>query len=290
MNPKNNVTIPSDVPTKSHKEFIKNYQAIIGPSGNLLLFAADQKIEHLNADFYGPGIALEAQTPEHLFNIATNSNINAMATHLGLIARYGKKYPDVNYIIKLNGKTNLPKGDDPISSLLWTVEDAIDFKKSSKLNIRGVGFTLYLGSEYEAEMLSDAAQSIFEAHQHGLVTILWCYIRSKEISNEQDPALIAGAAGVAATLGADFVKIKPPKPTETINYSDALKIACKAAGNTKVICSGGKKVNEQELLHRISEQIQAGTSGCAIGRNIFQRPLSEAAELVKSLSTIIRGN
>jgi len=282
-----NITIPADVPPKENKEFLNNYHAITGPTGKLLLFAADQKIEHLNQDFYGANIAEDARHPEHIFNIAQQGTIGAMASHLGLISRYGKSYPEINYIIKLNGKTNFIKQEDPISRLLWTVDDVVDFKKESGLKIRGIGITVYLGSEFEAEMLSDAAQSIFEAHQQGLTAILWCYIRGKEISNNQDPELAAGAAGVAASLGADFVKIKPPVATKKLSYIDALKLACDAAGNTKVICSGGQKIDEQQLLTTVQEQLSAGTTGCAIGRNIFQRPLPEAIKITKALSALI---
>lgn len=286
------ITIPADVPSKAEQEYLHNYQAITGPHGRLLLFAADQKIEHLNTDFYGADIHPDVRHVEHLFEIGSKGKIGAMATHLGLIARYGKQYPNINYIVKLNAKTNLipTTQQDPMSAKLWGVKEFIRFKEQSGLNIKGIGFTLYLGSEYEPDMLHDAAHAIFEAHQHGLIAILWTYLRGKAIKNDQDPELIAGAAGVAASLGADFVKIKPPQATKALNSSDALKLACDAAGNTKVICSGGARVEPKQLLQIIYEQLQAGTAGCAVGRNIFQRSLPEAIAMTEALSALIHDN
>ena len=73
-------------------------------------------------------------------------------------------------------------------------------RKNSKLNILGIGYTIYLGSEYESAMLNAAAQAIFEAHQNGLIVVLRIYPRGTAVGNEKDPHLIAGAAGVAAAL------------------------------------------------------------------------------------------
>jgi len=284
--------IPADVPSKTAQEYLHNYQAITGLNGRLLLFAADQKIEHLNSDFYGPDIHPDVRHVEHLFEIGSKGKIGAMATHLGLIARYGKRYPNVNYVVKLNAKTNLipTVQQDPMSERLWGVKEFIRFKEQSDLNIRGIGFTLYLGSEHESDMLHDAAHAIFEAHQHGLVAILWTYLRGKAIKDDQDPELIAGAAGVAASLGADFVKIKPPHATKVLSRSDALRLACDAAGNTKVICSGDIRVEPKQLFQTVYEQLQAGAAGGAIGRNIFQRSLPEAIAMTEALSALVHDN
>ena len=87
----------------------------------------------------------------------------------------------------------------------------VDFSLRSGLNILAVGYTIYLGSEHEATMLHQAARIIYDAHQHGLITVLWIYPRGKAVADEKDPHLIAGATGVAACLGSDFVKVNYPK-------------------------------------------------------------------------------
>ena len=72
-----------------------------------MLFAGDQKIEHLNKDFYGKGIAKEDNNPEHLFRIASKATIGGFAAQYGMITHYGRDYKNINYIVKLNSKTNL---------------------------------------------------------------------------------------------------------------------------------------------------------------------------------------
>jgi DhnA family fructose-bisphosphate aldolase class Ia len=287
------IFIPADVPEKKHDIFAKNYAAITRHTGRLFLFSCDQKIEHLNNDFYGPDINPQALHPEHFFRIASQGNIGAMATHLGLIARYGKQYPDINYIVKLNASTNLIplEQHDPRSTLLWSVEDVINFKNNNKLMIPGVGVTVYLGSENQSEQLTQAAQVIAQAHAEGLVTIVWMYPRGKAICKENNPNLIAGAAGVAVSLGADFAKVKSPTSTEILTSAQTLKIACAAAGNSKIVCSGGKKIDTQEYLTQLHNQIHDGdAAGTATGRNIFQRSLSEGIALTHAISALVYDN
>lgn len=293
MKPNSPTIIPADVPKKKEKEFLQNINAITAESGRLMLFSCDQKIEHLNTDFYGPNIHSNAIHPEHLFRIARQGKIGAMAAHPGLIARYGKQYADINYIAKINAKTNIIKTQqhDPVSALLADIKQINRLKEESGLNLCGVGFTIFIGSTHEPQMLSQAAHIIYDAHQHGLVTILWIYPRGKAVTDELDPDLIAGAAGVAASLGADFVKIKPPRATEVLTSTQALKIATAAAGNTKVICSGGAKKDPKEFLQELHDQIHiGGVFGNATGRNIFQHALPKAIAMTKAISAIVFDN
>jgi len=290
---KNQTFVPADVPERKHDTFIKNYNAITRNTGRLFLFSCDHKIEHLNNDCYGPDISPQTLHPEHFFRIASQGNIGAMATHLGLLARYAKQYPDVNYIAKLNAKTHLISHEqqDPKSNLLWTVDDVIHLRDENKLMITGIGITVYLGSEYEAEQLSLAAQMIWQAHQQGLVTIVWMYPRGKAICQEDNPHLIAGAAGAASSLGADFVKIKTPAATDALTSAQSLKIACAAAGNTKVVYSGGELANPAEFLAALYDHIHIGdAAGTATGRNIFQRSLSEAVAFTNAIASIVYDN
>ena len=279
--------IPADVPNSAAQEYLKNYAAITKDSGRLMLFACDQKIEHLNNDFYGTNIAPDALNPEHLFTIARDGINGAFATHFGLAARYGRKYPTLNYIIKLNGKTDcIPTSEqDPFSAQLWTVEQALALKTNAHINVCGVGYTLYLGSEFESQMLQDAANVIYQAHQAGLIAILWIYPRGKYIKDDIAPHLVAGAAGIAASLGADFVKLKAP------HNVDDLAIAVKAAGNTQVICSGGQSKEPALFLQELYNQIHNGqAAGSATGRNIFQKPLPEAIAFTKAIGAIVLYN
>lgn len=281
-----NLKVPLDVPGNAREEYIKNYTEITRGSGRLMLFAGDQKVEHLNDDFYGPGIAEDDADPEHLFRIASRGRIGVFATQLGLIARYGMDYPDVPYLVKLNSKTNLIKTSqaDPLSRAWLDVSQVLEFKRDTGLRIPGVGYTVYPGSEHEAIMLREAAQVVREAHRHGLVVVLWMYPRGKAVKDEHDPHLIAGACGVAAALGSDFVKVNYPRAE---NPALAFREAVLAAGRTKVICAGGSSDDPEAFLRRLHEQIHiSGASGNATGRNIHQKRLEDAIRMCNAIYAI----
>lgn len=284
----NEIYIPGDVPNGSINEFVNNYDLVTHGSGRLMLFAGDQKIEHLNDDFYGEGIHEDDNEPEHLFKIADAAEIGLLATQMGLISMYGGDYPEIPYLVKLNSKTNLVKTAqrDPISPTLVDVQQVLQFKKDSGLEIVGIGFTIYLGSEFEHIMLREAAQAVYKAHQAGLISVLWIYPRGQAVKDEKDPDLIAGATGVAATLGSDFVKVNAPKK-DGVASADLLTRAVKAAGKTKVICAGGSSTDPKKFLQSLHDQIHiAGVSGNATGRNIHQKSFEEAVRMCNAISAI----
>lgn len=280
--------IPLDVPLAQKSEYEKNMDLATHGTGRLMLFAGDQKVEHLNNDFYGEGIATDDADPEHMFKIASTARIGVFATQLGLIAKYGSDFPKVPYLVKLNSKTNLVKKDqqDPRSPLLYPVSSIVEFKKNSSLNIVGVGFTIYLGSEFEGEMMQDAVRTVYTAHINGLISVLWIYPRGKAVEDEKNPHLVAGATGVAACLGTDFVKVNYPKPKEG-DRALALKEAVMACGRTRLICAGGSSIGVKEFLSQLHDQIHiAGASGNATGRNIHQKPLDEAVRFANAVSAL----
>ncbi len=284
----NEIHIPTDVPNGSINEFLSNADEVTLGSGRLMLFAGDQKIEHLNADFYGDGISSDDNDPEHLFKIADNAEIGVFATQLGLISMYGSDYPEVPYLVKLNSKTNLVKTaqKDPVSLQHIDMDQIVDFKNKSGLNILGIGYTIYLGSEFEHLMIREAAQAIRYAHQYGMVSVLWIYPRGQAVKDEKDPDLIAGATGVAATLGADFVKVNYPKK-EGEKSAEIFKQAIKAAGKTKVICAGGSSTDPLKFLQQLHDQIHiSGAMGNATGRNIHQKSLEDAIRIANATSAI----
>lgn len=280
--------IPLDVPSTSRETYLWNYRQATHGSGRLMLFAGDQKVEHLNDDFHGPGIAPEDGDPEHLFRIAGSAKIGVFATHLGLIARYGMDYRSIPYLVKLNGKTNLvsPEWRDPVSLQWHWMEQIMDFGKSSGLSIVGVGYSLYPGSVFEADMLREAAQIVYQAHQRGLITVLWIYPRGRSVSNERDPHLIAGAAGLGVSLGTDFVKVNPPSLPGT-SSPEALREAVAAAGRTKVLCAGGSATDPVKFLADLYDQIHvSGTAGSATGRNIHQKSLDDAIRMANAIYAV----
>jgi len=276
------INIPLSVPSHAKADYIKNFKRATNRTGKLMLFAGDQKIEHLNDDFHGKDIATDDNNPEHLFRIASKSTVGVFAAQMGLIANYANEYRHVNYLIKVNSKTDLlpTEKKDPVNAVLSTIEQVVEFKKHSRLRIVGVGYTLYPGSAFEEKMLAEAGQLIYNAHKHGLLVVLWIYLRGQAIKKPKDAHLLAGAAGIAASLGADFVKINyPDNPTK-----EKVQEIIAAAGRTGVVFSGGESVEPKKFLKTLSEQIKIGARGNATGRNIHQKPLDEAIRMTDAIS------
>lgn len=285
--------IPLTVPKHKQKEYLKNLNIATRGTGRMMMFAGDQKVEHLNDDFVGKNIPAEVADPEHYFKIASQAHIGVFTTQVGLMAKYGRDYPNIPYLIKINSKTHLmtEKYQDPFSNR-WLPMDLIqEFREQSGLNIVGVGYTVYIGSSYEAEMFGQAARIIYKAHQQGMISVIWMYPRGKAVNDrdeKNDIHLLAGGAGVGLTLGADFIKINYPynskKKKET---AEKFREVTTAAGRTKVICVGGSKKSPKSYLESLYDQINiAGSGGNATGRNIYQRPLEEAIRMANAISAI----
>jgi len=289
------VHVPADVPAAARETYIDNYMAATRGTGRLMLFACDQKIEHLNDDFFGEKISPEDNEPEHLFRIGSQGVCGVLAGQRGLISQYALDYPDINYLVKINSKTHLVKTsasdpakhqDDPYSPQLYDLQTVLDLRDNG-VNAVAVGYTIYLGSEYESQMMMEAGQLIADAHSVGLVVVLWIYPRGKAVKDEKDAHLIAGAAGTALCLGADFVKVNPPKGDDVQSSAEKLIEASKASGRTGLVCAGGSTVAADKFLTQLWEQIHVGGArGNATGRNIHQRSLDEAVRLTKAISAI----
>ena len=282
------VRVPADVGPEARETYIDNYLAATRGTGHLMLFACDQKIEHLNDDFYGEDISPEDNDPEHMFKIGSQGAIGILAGQRGLIAAYANDYPEINYLVKMNSKTHLvhTSQDDPYSPQLYDFQAVLDLIDNG-VNVVGIGYTIYLGSEYESQMMAEAGRLIAEAHAEGLIVVLWIYPRGKAVGDEKDAHLIAGAAGTALCLGSDFVKCNPPKGDDNATSAERLKEASEASGRTGLVCAGGSTVDAETFLTQLYEQIHVGGAvGNATGRNLHQRSLDEAVRLTKAISAI----
>lgn len=271
------VSVPLDVPKNFMNQYIQHYTLLTRETGNLFFAVFDHGIEHL-----------DGTNPEGVFKLASQ-NVGALVAPLGLIAKYAHGYRSVPYIVKITGKTNLIPviEQDPCSVVLQSVSDVMRFKQESQLLICGVAVTIYPGSIFESQMLHNAAQSIFNAHQNGLIAGLWVYPRGHLIKEEESPELLAGAVSLANSLGADFVKIKLPLQNEEQSFVSACKKIVAAAGKTKIIFAGGDLLSKEQFLVTLQKTKEAGFSGVAVGRNLFLRPLCEAQEMCSDIAALI---
>src|SRR3989344_7254896 len=107
------IIVPADVAKDKRSEYVKNYLELTKETGRIMLFAGDQKIEHLNDDFFDNSdkIAADDADPEHLFKIAEASPVSCLAVQAGYPARYAPSYPKVPLLIKLNSKSHLAKAE-----------------------------------------------------------------------------------------------------------------------------------------------------------------------------------
>lgn len=240
----------------------------ITTNGKALYLAYDQGLEHGPTDFNDESI-----DPNYILSIGIEGGFNGVVFQKGIAEKYydTSLHNPLPLIVKLNGKTNIVKDVEPYSPLLCTVEEAM------KLGAVAVGYTVYVGSEFENKMIEELSSIAREAHQKDLPVIGWMYPRGRNVLNPSSPEIVAYAARLGLELGADIVKLQYP------GSIDSLKWTVEAAGKTKVVVSGGEKTTEEEFLSTAKNIMSSGAIGMAVGRNVWQAkdPLGITEKLKK---------
>jgi len=235
--------------------------------GKAFYLAYDQGLEHGPVEFNDENV-----DPLEIINIAKRGKFNGIIFQKGIARQYKKeiKKSGVPLIVKMNGKTNLYDGE-PMSMELCTVKEAV------KLGAKAVGYTIYVGSQYEPLMMEQFEQIEREAHALGLPVIAWVYPKGKSIAHKSQSELMAYATRVALEIGADIVKVKYDG-----NPKD-MKWAVKSAGRCKVVAAGGVQTSEKEFLKEVKEVMKSGATGVAVGRNVWKasKPLDVARKARK---------
>lgn len=239
----------------------------ITKDGKALLLAYDQGMEHGPTDFNDENV-----DPQKILDIAESGFFTGVIFQKGIAEKYHN--PQVNkvpLVVKLNGKTNLVKDEDPYSPQVCSVEEAV------ALGASAVGYTVYIGSEFEARMTAEFGRVEEEAHARGLPVIAWMYPRGRNVADEKNPKTIAYAARVGLELGADIVKVNWPGDAESFRW------VVESAAKTKVVVAGGSKESLDEFLAKTKEILAAGGIGLAVGRNVWQaeNPLEVAEKIAK---------
>lgn len=243
--------------------------------GRFAFLAYDQGLEHGPDDFRGNP---ESASPRFVLELARDFAYTAVVFQQGVALAARRICPEVARVIKLNGKAGLARGE-PYSPLLCPVEYAV-----SELSARAVGYTLYPGSEHEPLMFREFAQVVRDAGRFGVPVVAWVYPRGKAVANDSAPEVIAYAARIAYELGADIAKVKWPGDRESFRW------ACRVAADTRVVLSGGPTTDSpQEFVDLLTQVMEAGGAGVAVGRNVWQRPLAEAQVISKEIVRIALG-
>jgi class I fructose-bisphosphate aldolase len=197
-------------------------------------------------------------------------------------------------ILKLNGKTDIPADDEPISPLNSSVEDAV------RLGADAVGYTLYVGSPRQAEDFAQFRQVRHDAQRYGMPVVVWTYARGSAIRHKGGQTsfyAVDYAARVAAELGADMMKViwpdakneTPVRPEYDGEFTSAqmLHAVVRSAGRVPVILSGGAKTSVDDLLSKARVAMDAGATGLVFGRNFWQRDRSEALRLIVRIRNLL---
>ncbi len=272
----------------------------LGGTGRMLILPVDQGFEH------GPvrsfAVNPDAYDPSYHYKLAIDAGMSAYAAPLGFLeagsVEFAGKIPT---ILKMNSSNSLmPKDSDPDQAITATVKDAV------RLGCVAVGLTIYPGSPKFLRMLEEVREITREAKENGLAVIIWSYPRGGDLSKDGETAIdiCAYAAHMAALMGANIIKVKPP--TDFIEQSEAKKIyesekidisnlearvrhindAC-FAGKRLVLFSGGVTKSDAELLDEVTAIRKGGASGCIIGRNSFKRPRVEALALLEKICDVL---
>ena len=280
-------------------------------TGFVSILPVDQGIEHSAGASFAPNPMMF--DPENIVKLAIEGGCSAVASTFGVLGvtarRYAHKIP---YIVKLNHNEMLSYPNTYDQTLFGTVRQAYD------MGAAGVGATVYWGAPESRRELHEIANAFAEAHQLGLFTVLWCYVRNNAFKTALgDQGLSADLSGQANHLGvtiqADIIKQKLPEGNGGYNdpalkgfgkthkkvYTDLTtdnpidltryQVANCYMGRIGLINSGGASVGDNDLKEAVTTAVinkRAGGMGLIAGRKAFQRPFKEGVELLQSIQDV----
>ncbi|MFZ0178742.1 MAG: class I fructose-bisphosphate aldolase [Candidatus Dormiibacterota bacterium] len=280
----------------------------LGGTGYVSILPVDQGIEHSAGASFAPNP--EYFDPGKIVELAIEGGCNAVASTFGVLGAVSRRWAHrIPFIVKLNHNELLtyPNGADQI--LFGTVKEAWN------LGAAAVGATIYFGSEGADRQIVEISRTFHEAHELGMATILWCYLRNPAFKKDGvDYALAADLTGQANHLGvtieADIIKQK--LPTTNGGYT-ALKFGRTAdavytkltsdhpidlcryqvlncyAGRVGLINSGGESNGAADLAEAVRTAVinkRAGGTGLITGRKAFQRPMRDGVHLLTAVQDV----
>ena len=231
-----------------------------------LFLAFDHCIEH-GAQKYEVDL-----NPKRIAKIAERGKVDALIIPLG---SYNFSKPKVNVLIKVTGKTELVEEENQIQAKIAFLEEL------KGKNIVGIAATVYVGSKYEYLMLENFARLRMEARKRKKLITGFFYPRTKKYDRYSYEA-VAYSARLGCEMDADIIKTYYTGSKETFK-----KVVEKCF--KPIVIAGGPKIDEKDFIKNVKDAIEAGASGIAVGRNVWEREDSEAIELLKELREIVHG-
>jgi class I fructose-bisphosphate aldolase len=295
---------------------LSNLQRLFGGgrlarTGYLSILPVDQGIEHSagasfakNPDYFDG---------ENIVKLAVEGGCNAVASTFGVLGSVARKYAHkIPFIVKINHNELLTYPNKSDQILFGTVQQAYD------MGAAAVGATIYYGSELSGRQIVEISESFAHAHQLGMATVLWCYLRNNAFKKDKDYHLSADLTGQANHLGvtieADIIKQKLPENNggyAALNMGDSsygkfdkriytelasdhpidlcrYQVANCFMGRSGLINSGGASgANDfEEAVTTAVINKRAGGTGLISGRKAFQRPMNEGVELLHAVQDV----
>jgi len=303
-------------PSNRNNRVLVNLQRIFGHgrlagTGYLSILPVDQGIEHSagasfakNPDYFDP---------ENIVKLAIEGGCNAVASTFGVLGAVSRRYAHkIPFLVKINHNELLTYPNKADQILFGPVEAAYD------MGAAAVGATIYFGSEESGRQIVEIAEAFEHAHELGMATVLWCYLRNPAFKKEKDYHLSADLTGQANHLGvtiqADIIKQKLPEnnggfkamgtggssygkldermytelctdhPIDLCRY----QVANCYLGRAGLINSGGAS-GKNDFADAVTTAVinkRAGGTGLISGRKAFQRPLAEGVKLLSAIQDV----
>ncbi len=279
-------------------------------TGYLSILPVDQGIEHSAGASFAPNP--DYFDPENIVKLAIEGGCNAVASTLGVLGAVARKYAkQIPFILKIN-HNELLTYPNKFDQVLFA-----NAKQAQEMGAVAVGATIYFGSDQSTRQITEVSTAFHQAHQLGMTTILWCYLRNPAFKKDKDYHLAADLTGQANHLGvtieADIIKQKLPENNGGFNalnvessygktdkriYSDLssdhpidlcrYQVLNCYAGRMGLINSGGAS-GKNDLADATKTAVinkRAGGMGLISGRKAFQRPMKEGVEILNAIQDV----
>ncbi|MDE3046146.1 MAG: class I fructose-bisphosphate aldolase [Verrucomicrobiota bacterium] len=298
-------------PSDRNIRVLRNLQAIFGHgrlanTGYLSILPVDQGIEHAAGASFAPNP--EYFDPENIIRLAIEGGCNAVATTYGVLGMVARKYAHkIPLILKFNHNELLSYPNSYDQTLFAPIQQAYE------MGCAAVGATIYFGSPESRRQIWEVSQAFAQAHELGMATILWCYLRNGAFKADKDYHEAADLTGQAnhlgATIEADIVKQKLPlcnggfKALKFGKTSDKVYTSLSSdhpidltryqvingyMGRVGLINSGGPS-GENDVVEAAMTAVinkRAGGIGLISGRKAFQKPMKEGVQILHTIQDV----
>lgn len=303
--------------TDRNNQVLGNYQRLLNHgrlagTGYVSILPVDQGIEHTAGASFAPNPLYF--DPENIVKLAIEGGCNAVASTFGVLGSVSRKYAHkIPFIVKINHNELLTYPNSYNQILFGTVKEAWN------MGAVAIGATIYFGSEESRRQIIEIAEAFEYAHELGMVTVLWCYLRNNSFKKEgidyHAAADLTGQANhLGVTIQADIIKQKLPVnnggftaigfgKTDPKMYSELAsdhpidlcryQVANNYMGRIGLINSGGESKGATDLKEAVMTAVvnkRAGGMGLISGRKAFQKPMEQGVELLNAIQDVYLDN